>query len=61
MSAYFENSAMATELEKFSFYFNTKENQWWMFKLNELTVMLISLASKVVLKIFQARLQQYMN
>ena len=32
-----------------------------MFKLNEHTIMLISHASKVVLKIFQARLQQFLN
>ena len=47
-----ENSAMATRLEKFSFHFNPKEGQCQrMFKLLQ----------KVMLKILQVRLQQYMN
>jgi len=55
MSAYLENSAMATGLEKVSFHSNAKECS------NYHTNALISHASKVMLKILQARLQQYMN
>ena len=60
MPANKENSAMATGLEKVSFIpipkkGNAKEC------LNCCTVALISHASKVMLKILQARLQQYMN
>ena len=55
MPANLENSAMATELEKVSFHFNCKEGQCLrMFKLH-------NCASKVMFKIPQARLQQYMN
>ena len=50
-----ENSAVVTELEKVSFHSNAKEC------LNYCTIVLISHASKVTLKILQARLQQYMN
>ena len=50
-----ENSAVSTGLEKVSFHFNHKE---WS---NYHTTALISHASKVMLKILQARLQQYMN
>ena len=51
---------MATGLEKISFYSNSKEGQCQrMLKL--LHSVLISHASKVMLKILQARLQQYMN
>ena len=54
-----ENSAVATGLEKVSFHSsrkgNTKECS------NYCTIALISHASKVILKILQARLQQYMN
>ena len=46
---------MATELEKVSFYSKTKECS------NYCTIAVISYASKVMLKILQARLQQYMN
>ena len=60
MSANFENSAMAAGLEKVSFHSNTKERQCQrMFKL--LTIVPISHASKITLKILQARLQQYMK
>ena len=60
MSAKFENSAVATRLEKVSFHFNPKEIQCQrMF--NYCTIALISHASKIMLKIFQARLQQYVN
>ena len=53
MPASLENSAVATGLEKVSFHSNPKERQC--------TVALISHASKVMLKILQARLQQYVN
>ena len=60
MPANLENSAVATRLENVSFHFNPKEGQCQrMFRLH--TVALISHASKVVIKILQARLQQYMN
>ena len=60
MPANFENSPVATGLEKVSFHFNPKERQCQrMLKLP--TIALISHASKVMLKILQARLQQYMN
>ena len=53
---------LATELEKFSFHSNPKERQCQgMLKLPLITIALISHASKVMLKILQARLQQYMN
>ena len=54
-----ENSAVATGLEKISFHSipkgNVKECS------NYCTIALISHASKVMLKILQARLQQYVN
>ena len=57
MSANLENSAVAIRLEKVSFHSNRKERQCQrMFKLPH-----ISHASKVMLKILQARLQQYVN
>ena len=60
MPAHLENSAVATGLEKISFHFNPKERQCLkMLKLPHIA--LISHASKVMLKILQARLQQYMN
>ena len=60
MTANLENSAVATGLEKVSFIpipkkGNAKECS------NYRTVALISHASKVMLKIIQARLQQYMT
>ena len=60
MLANLENSAVATGLEKISFIpipkkGNAKESS------NYSTVALISQASKVMLKIFQARVQQYVN
>ena len=59
-AANLENSAMAIGLEKFSFRSNPKEGQSQrMFKLPQTA--LISHASKVMLNILQARLQQYMN
>ena len=60
MPANLENSAVATGLEKVSFIpipkkGNAKECS------NYRTITLISHTSKVMLKILQARLQQYMN
>ena len=55
MPANLENSAVATGLEKVSFHSKAKESS------NYCTVALISHASKVMLKMLQARLQQYMN
>ena len=60
MPANLENSAMATGLEKVSFHSNPKERQCQRIP-NDSTIALISHASKVILKILQARLQQYMN
>ena len=61
MPANLENSAVATGLEKVSFHSNPKERQCQrMLKLYR-TIALISHASKVMLKILQARHQQYMN
>ena len=60
MPANLENSAVATGLEKVRFHSNPKERQCQrMF--NHHTIALISQASKVMLKILQARLQQHMN
>ena len=60
MPANLENSAMTMGLEKVSFHSSCKEGQCQrMFKLP--TIALISHASKVMLKILQARLQQYPN
>ena len=60
MPAHLENSAVATGLEKVSFHFTTKERQCQrMLKLPQIA--LIAHTSKVMLKILQARLQQYMN
>ena len=54
------NSAVATGLGKVSFHSNPKERQCQrMF--NYHTIALISHASKGMLKILQARLQQYVN
>ena len=55
MPANLENSAVATGLEKVSFHSNVKEHS------NYHTSALISHASKVMLKILQARLKQYIN
>ena len=60
MPANLENSAVATGLEKVSFHSNPKERQCQrMLKLPHIA--LISEASKLMLKILQARLQQYVN
>ena len=55
MPANLENSAVATGLEKVSFHSNPKECS------NYHTIALISHDNKVMLKILQARLQQYVN
>ena len=55
MPANLENSAVATGLEKVSFHSNPKECS----KYHTITV--ISHDGKVMLKILQARLQQYVN
>ena len=55
MPANLENSAVVTGLEKVSFHSNPKECS------NYHTIALISHAGKVMFKILQARLQQYMN
>ena len=60
MSANLENSAVATGLEKVSFHSNPKERQCQRM-LRPQHIALISHASKVMLKILQARPQQYMN
>ena len=60
MSAYLENSAVATGLVKVSFHSNSKERQCQrMLKLPHNCTH--SHAGKVMLKILQARLQQYVN
>ena len=60
MPANLENSAVATGLEKVSFHSNPKESNAKECS-NYRTIALISHASKVMLKILQARLQQYTN
>ena len=60
MSANLENSAVATGLEMVRFHFNSKEGQGKECS-NYRTIALISHTSKVMLKILQARLQQYLN
>ena len=63
MPANLESSAVATELGKVSFHSNPKERQCQrMLKLpRNCTIAFISHASKVMLKILQARFQQYVN
>ena len=62
MPANLENSAVATGLVKISFHSNPKERQRQCQECSSYcTIALISHASKVMLKILQARLQQYMN
>ena len=60
MSTNLENSAGATGLERDHFHSNPKERQCQRM-LNYCTVALISHASKGMLKILQARFQQYVN
>ena len=60
MPANLENSAVATGLEKISFHSNPKKGNAKECS-NYHTLALISHTSKVMLKILQARLQQYVN
>ena len=60
MSANLENSAVVTGLEKVSFHSNPKERKSQEYS-NYCKIELISDASKVMLKILQVRLQQYVN
>ena len=60
MPANLENSSVVTGLENVSFHFNPKEGNAKVCS-NYHTIALISHASKVMLKILQARLQQYVN
>ena len=59
MSANLENSAVARGLEKVSFHSSPKERQCQ--RMNYCTIAFISHAGKVMLKILQARLRQYVN
>ena len=59
MPANLENSVVATGLEKVSFHSSPKEGQCQ--ECSNCQSTLISFASKVMFKIFQARLQQFMN
>ena len=60
MPANLENSAVATGLEKVSFHSNPKKGNAKQCS-NYHTIALISHASRVLLKILQARLQQYVD
>ena len=60
MPASLENSAVATGLEKVSFHSNPKERQCQRMSTYR-TIALISHASKGMLKILQARPQEYVN
>ena len=60
MPANLENSAVTPGLEKVSFHSSTKERKCQKCS-NYCTIALISHTSKMMLKILQARLQQYMN
>ena len=60
MPANLENAAVATGLENVSFHSNPKERQCPKCS-NYCKIALISHASKVMLKILQARLPQYVN
>ena len=59
MPANLENSAVSTGLEKVSFHSNPKGNVKECS--NYHTIALISHASKIMLRILQARLQEYVN
>ena len=59
MPANLENSAVVTGLEKVSFHSNPKDSAKECS--NYRTIALVSHASKVMLKILQVRLQQYVN
>ena len=60
MPANLENSVVATGLEKVRFHSSPRERQCQIYS-NYSTVALILQTSKVMLKILQARLQQYVN
>ena len=60
MPANLENSAVATGLEQVSFHSNPKKGNAKECS-NYRTLLLISQASEVMLKILQARLQQFIN
>ena len=60
MPANLENSALPTRLEKISFHSNPKKDNSKECS-NYCTTVLISLGSKIMLKILQARLQKYVN
>ena len=60
MPANLENSAVATELEKVNFHFNSRKGIAKECS-NYCTIVFTLHASKVMLKILQARLQQYVN
>ena len=60
MPANLENTAVTTGLEKVCFHSNPKEDQCQKYS-NYYPIALISHASNIVLKIFQVRLQQYVN
>ena len=60
MPANLESSAVATRLELVSFHSNPKERQFQRL-LKPWMIAFISHTSKVMLKILQARLQQYVN
>ena len=60
MPANLESSAVAIGLEKVSFHSNPKKGSAKECS-NYCTIALFSHANKVMLKILQARLQQYMN
>ena len=57
MLANLKNSAVATGLEKVSFHSNSNAKE----SFNYCTIALIFHAGKVMLKILQARFQQYVN
>ena len=60
MPANLENSAVATELEKINFLSNPKERQAKECSSYHIIVLILH-ARKIMLKILQARLQQYTN
>ena len=59
MPANLEHSAVATGLKKVSFHSSPKE--WQCERIFKVLLSCYSHGSKVILKIFQARLQQYVN
>ena len=61
MTANLENSAVATGLEKSQLLFQSQRRTMSKNVQTTTQFALISLASKVMLKILQARLQQYVN